>query len=172
MLPRPLTLLLLLLVLLSVTGCTTVTPGAPPADDRPQGVRGQTAVPDHPAVSTSPTPLPVTAPSQRSALVQIEPGQPRRTSKSHRTREQRTRVPVQRPHAAASPQRPDPRVRPADPQRPVQPRVRPRPKTQRPAPQAPPLQPQPHPGQMRDLCRRADGVASSGIVDLCRQTWG
>ncbi|MFC0495001.1 hypothetical protein ACFFKE_08670 [Streptomyces mutabilis] len=161
--PRPLTLLLL--VLLSVTGCTTVKPDPLPADRRPQGVRGP-AVPARPAVST-PT-VPVVQPSGRSALVRIAPDQPRRTPKSDRAPTRRTQAPEGR-RSAVPPKLPTPRLRPAAPHH--EPRERPRSTVQRHAPQKPSARPQPR-EQMRELCARADGVASSDVVGLCRQTWG
>ncbi|MCC8455411.1 hypothetical protein [Streptomyces rochei] len=161
--PRPLTLLLL--VLLSVTGCTTVKPDPLPADRRPQGVRGP-AVPARPAVAT-PT-VPVAQPSGRSALVRIEPDRPRRTTKSDRAPARRTQAPEGR-RSAAPPKRPTPRLRPAAPHH--EPRERPRSTVRRHAPQKPPARPQPR-EQMRELCARADGFASSGVVGLCHQTWG
>ncbi|WP_345637768.1 hypothetical protein [Streptomyces thinghirensis] len=83
--PRPLTLLLL--VLLSVTGCATVTPGPPPADGRPQGVRGP-ALADRP-----PSPAaPVTPLAGHSALVRTKPHRPRRTPESDRTPKRRTQA--------------------------------------------------------------------------------
>ncbi|GGQ46315.1 hypothetical protein GCM10010279_64950 [Streptomyces mutabilis] len=55
--------------------------------------------------------------------------------------------------------RPAPRLGPAAPQRPAQPRERPRSTVQRRVCQMPPAGSQP-PEQMRELCARADGVAS------------
>lgn len=166
----------LALVLLSVTACATVTPGTPAREDRPQGVHGP-ALPDRP---TPPGPAPsVTQRSQRSALVRTGPGR-ERDKPQHTHRPDRiplVEAPVQQPATAAPPQQAAPQVRPAAPQRPAQPRVRPRPATQvPPAPKLPPTRPHPQPQvqpeQMRDLCRRADGVAPSGIADLCHQMWG
>ncbi|WP_190216257.1 hypothetical protein [Streptomyces griseosporeus] len=161
----------LLLLALSVPGCTTVTTASPPADDRPQAVRGP-LVPEQP---TPPLPAgqPVTPPSARTALVRTEPDGTRRPAQRH---ERRAQAPADRTTSPGKrPERHSPRVRPA-PQQQGTPRTRPRPPVRPSTGQKPPVRPRPEtrPGreEMRELCRRADGVASSGVVSLCRETWG
>jgi hypothetical protein len=140
----------MVLVLLSVTGCATVTPADRPSDDRPQGVR----VPPVPGPSASATP-----PSQRSTLVRSETDGPHRTPRSDRGPEGRAEASADRSGPTT---RPD--ARPA-PRRTAQPPAR--------TPRiAPPVRPQPRPEQMRERCRRADGTAPADIVDLCRRAWG
>lgn len=162
--PRPLTLLLL--ALLSITGCTTVTPDAPPADGRP-GVRASLAA-DGPA---SPTPVTQVQPSSRSALVRTEHRPPRRGPKAARTHRHRPVRPVRRAPGVIPPTRRVPHAR-VVPQHREASRTHARPQRHRPRPQAPRVRPQPRQGQMRQLCRRANGVTAPGIVDLCRRTWG
>ncbi|MET9777606.1 hypothetical protein ABZ023_25660 [Streptomyces sp. NPDC006367] len=146
---------LTVLVLLSVTGCATVTSADRPSDDRPRGVRVPAAQPP----SATPTPRPVTPPSQRSTLVRSETDRPHRTPRSDRGPEGRAEASADRTRPTTRPV-----TRPA-PRRTAQPPA----KTRR---IVPPVRPQPHPEQMRELCRRADGTASADIVDLCHRAWG
>ncbi|MFG2951321.1 hypothetical protein [Streptomyces adustus] len=166
---RPLAVLLL--ALLSATGCTTVAPATAPPVGTPSA--GASLSVDG-AGSPTPVhmPVPVVQSSPRSALVRTDPQRPRRTAEAGATPR----------HQAAGPARDTPRVLPPTrvaPPAPAAPRHRepsrahPHAKPHHgPAPRAPHGRPQNWPGQMRRLCREANGVASSGIVGLCRRTWG
>ncbi|GAA2495068.1 hypothetical protein GCM10023100_01820 [Actinocorallia cavernae] len=161
-------LIIVVLVLLGVTGCTTVTPGTPSADGRPQGVRG-------PAVSARPVPLPTGSrvpPRQDSALVRIgsdgSQGRPGNDRAGAPVR--RTEAPARKSHTSTTlSRRSTHRVLPARPSRHfVQPRARSRPSSPWRAAKAPRIRS----GQMRVLCGRAAGIVSSKIVGLCHRAWG
>ncbi|MCS0604339.1 hypothetical protein NX794_24455 [Streptomyces sp. LP11] len=142
--PRLLTLLAL--ILLAVTGCATVTPH-PRAPLAPYG---------------SASPASATPPSQRSALVRAEAERQRHPA------ERRPATPGPRPHRTLPARRSAPHAGPA-------PQHRERPRTHAPRTvrhRVPAVRQVPGDEQMRRLCRRADGVASSRIAGLCHRTWG
>ncbi|MFH9673029.1 hypothetical protein ACH4L5_12295 [Streptomyces sp. NPDC017405] len=143
---------LLVAALVSVAGCTTVSPAAPPdAGAR----RAQTS---GPAATPSGLPAPVRESRSGAALVRTGHGGPDRAARP--------------PRDSASHDRPAP----AGPPRATIPAA-PRARAERPERRAPVRQrlPRPRPSaaaRMRDLCRRADGMASPAIVRLCRDTFG
>lgn len=167
--PRSLTVLLLLL--LGVTGCTTVmTAGSPPAGGRTPGVRAPLA-PDGPKAPMPATPLPA-----RSALVRTGPDRTRHAPKAgrpHRHRPPAPVAPTRRPRTAVVRTPPAPRVHPAPRRRP-HPHARTRhtgPRKRHPAVRTPRVHPLPYPRQMRQLCRSADGVTAPDIAGLCHEVW-
>lgn len=161
-LPRRSSLAFLLLVLLAMTGCTTVTPRLAPDDGRPLGVRAPLA-PDGP---TPTAPMLRSLPRARSALVRTGPTHPRHTAKARPPRRHRSRPRVTPPQRV---RRAVPRAYPA-PRRPRAPHLRLR--MRRPVVQVPQVRPLPYPQQMRQLCRTAEKVTAPDIVSLCRHAWG
>ncbi|MFF1403921.1 hypothetical protein [Streptomyces sp. NPDC058294] len=155
---------LLVAALVSVAGCTTVRPGALPDPARSQ----RPFAPDA-AAAPSAVRAPLSPPSGPAALVRTGPG--------HRE----AHAPAAAPERKAAPGSRTAPVRgamPAVPRRawPTAPRAHhPRPwrrsPVRHPAPRPrhvhrPPME------RMRDVCRRADGVAAPDIVRLCHATYG
>ncbi|AYN42831.1 hypothetical protein D9753_32585 [Streptomyces dangxiongensis] len=145
---------------MSVAGCTTVRPGALPDPARSQR-------PFAPDAAATPSALnaPLSPPSGPAALVRTGPG--------HRE----GHAPAVAPEKDAAPESDTAPVRKAAPAvphrvRPAAPRVHP-PRRRSPAwPPAPRPAHRPPTERMRDLCRRADGVAAPDVVGLCRSTFG
>ncbi|MFH9401150.1 hypothetical protein [Streptomyces sp. NPDC017638] len=145
---------LVVAALVSVAGCTTVTPGPDPA---PAGSR-RALPPNAPAVP-SVLRAPAGDPADRAALVRTGKGHPDRPGPAARTRGPASGAPASAapPPAAAPPAR--------------APRAEHRPSGRHPAPR-PRTVSRPPAAVMRDLCRRADGVAAPEVVRLCRKTYG
>ncbi|MGV9757930.1 hypothetical protein ACWDUC_19175 [Streptomyces tricolor] len=151
---------LLAAALMSVAGCTTVSSAPAPDAARPRhSLAPGTAV--RPSVLQEP----VREPHGQAALV--------RTGHAHREKPgatappRRAPGPVRRPVPAAPPRAAAPAAPPAR-----RPRPEHRPPARHPAPRPRPASRPPAAVHMRDLCRRADGVAAPEIVRLCRDAWG
>ncbi|MFF4710535.1 hypothetical protein ACFY2V_03880 [Streptomyces eurythermus] len=146
---------LVVAALVSVAGCTTVNP-AP----RPKAAGSRHALPPDAEARPSPLRAPVSEPGTGAALV--------RTGDRHSGRP----GPASRTRGSASgggPAPAAPRTTPAAPA--PRPRAERHPAVRRPVP-GPRTVSRPPAAVMRDLCRRADGVAAPGVVRLCRETYG
>ncbi|MEV4336874.1 hypothetical protein [Streptomyces sp. NPDC049590] len=147
---------LVIAALVSVAGCTIVNPGSHPA---PAGSRR--ALPSGAAAGPSVLRAPVSDPATGAALVRTgdkRPGRPGPAARTPGPASARGPAAAGSSRAAPSAPAPHPRAKRRSPVRhPV-----PRPRTASRPPTA----------VMRDLCRRADGVAAPEIVRLCRETYG
>ncbi|MFF5327928.1 hypothetical protein [Streptomyces rubradiris] len=145
---------LVVAALVSVAGCTTVDP-AP----HPGAAGSRRALPPDAAARPSVPRTPASEPAAGAALVRTGDGPPGRPGPAARTRG---------PVSGGGPAPAVPRTAPAAPA--PQPRAKRRPPAG-PAPR-PRTASRPPAAVMRDLCRRADGVAAPEIVRLCRETYG
>ncbi|MBL1084536.1 hypothetical protein JK359_21635 [Streptomyces actinomycinicus] len=146
---------------MSVAGCTTVPSG--PVPDPDPAHRSSAPVPE---VTAPVVPAPAAVPSGTAVLVRTGAGHPeerrpgavpgRGVEPGHRA------APAAPPRASAPAASARAARHPHPPSRPHGRRPAPRP---RPAPRTPAT-------GMRDLCRRADGVAAPDIVRLCHDTFG
>ncbi|MFC5654794.1 hypothetical protein [Streptomyces nogalater] len=147
---------LVVAVLVSVAGCTTVNP-AP----HPGAAGSRRALPPDAPGRPSVLQVPVSEPATEEALVRTGDGRPDRPAPAART-------PAPAFGGGPAPAAPG-RVTPAVPA--------PLPRAER---RAPARHPAPHrrtasrppAAVMRDLCRQADGVAAPEIVRLCHETYG
>ncbi|MFJ7151460.1 hypothetical protein ACIQVT_25250 [Streptomyces sp. NPDC100445] len=154
---------LLLAALVSVAGCTTVRPGA-----LPDAARSQRPFAPDAAVTSSALDVPLSPPTGPAALVRTGPGH----GKEH--------APAAAPERSGAPRGDSAPARVVVPAAPH--RVRPAPRAHRPHPRrraavrhrAPHFRPahRPPTERMRELCRRADGVAAPDVVRLCHATYG
>ncbi|MGW8697937.1 hypothetical protein ACWGOK_13590 [Streptomyces eurythermus] len=146
---------LVVAALVSVAGCTTVNPAPQP------GAAGSRR-PLPPDAETRPSALraPVSEPATGAALVRTGDRHSDRPGPAARTRESAS---------GGGPAPAAPRTTPAAPA--PQPRAKRRPPVRHQAPR-PRTASRPPAAVMRDLCRRADGVAAPEIVRLCRETYG
>ncbi|MFF8999810.1 hypothetical protein ACF1GW_14740 [Streptomyces achromogenes] len=153
--PRRLLPLVVAAALVSVAGCTTVDPVP-----RPGAAGSRSALPPDTAARPSVLRAPVSEPATGVALVRTGDRHPDRPGPEARTRG---------PASGGGPAPAAPRTTPAAPA--------PRPRAERHSPvrhraPRPRTASRPPAAVMRDLCRRADGVAASEIVRLCRETYG
>ncbi|WP_225827453.1 hypothetical protein [Streptomyces naphthomycinicus] len=156
----------LLVVLVSVAGCTVVS-SAPTPESVP--VR-RSPVPET-AARPSVLQDPVREPSARAALVRTGQGHTHESGAAsvsrHGARPGRGPVPAPPPRRAAAAAPPVRSPRPARHTRPGH-----RPPAHRQAPRARPASRPPAAISMRDLCRQADGVAVPELVRLCHAGFG
>ncbi|WP_405445638.1 hypothetical protein OG350_05050 [Streptomyces achromogenes] len=146
---------LVVAALVSVAGCTTVDPVP-----HPGAAGSRRALPPDTAERPSVLRAPVSEPATGAALVRTGDRQPDRPGPQARTRG---------PASGGGPASAAPRTAPAAPATP--PRAERRSPVRHPAPR-PRTASRPPTAVMRDLCRRADGVAASEIVRLCRESYG
>ncbi|MFF7091136.1 hypothetical protein ACFY9A_01910 [Streptomyces rubradiris] len=146
---------LVVAALVSVAGCTTVDP-AP----HPGAAGSRRPLPPDAAARPSALRAPVSEPDTGAALV--------RTGDGHPGRPPGTAARTRGPASGGGPAPAAPRTAPDAPA--PQPRGKRRPPAH-PAPR-PRTASRPPAVVMRDLCRRADGVAAPEIVRLCHETYG